>query len=247
MMRLFFSLLFFVGFTAEVLSAAPVFCKRNFSTYQVTEAGEIVVTVEINKGGASGIAKLVEDIPFGLKAYEGESVGGVFSFEHQKLKIVWLTIPTQQTFTVTYKLKPEGQLTKDYHLVGRFLYVIADVREEFILSDALLSGKADAGSVAVEEVKALSHPVEESKNIEAAKTEENLIYKVQLGAFSVKKEDAVFNGLKEISLEQGSGVYRYFTGSFTSKEEALKRVQEAKEKGFPGAYSVAFKDGKRVN
>lgn len=246
MMRFFFSFLILFGFSSTVFSATAVFCKRSFSSYQMTEGGEIIVTVEINKGDASGIAKLVEDIPFGLKAYEGQSVGGVFSFERQKLKIVWLTIPNQQVFTVTYKLKAEGELNKDYHIVGRFLYVVADSREEFILSDALLSGKASEAVVAVEEVKAVSHPADEG-NKEEAKVEENLIYKVQLGAFSVKKEDAVFNGLKEISVEEGKGVFRYFTGEFTSKEEAVKRVQEAKEKGFPGAYWVSFKDGKRVN
>ena len=249
MLRLFFSLLLMAGFSSAAFSATPASCKRTFSSYQLTEGGEIIVTVEINKGGATGIAKLVEDIPFGLKAFEGESIGGVFSFEQQKLKIVWLNIPNQQVFTVTYKLKPTGELNKDYHIVGRFLYVIADSREEFILSDALLYGKVSANNATVEVVKVDSNSAEVAAKQEAAKAEEirqNYTYKVQLGAYSVKKEDAVFNGLQEISVEQSNGVYRYFTGSFATKEEALKRAQEAKEKGFPGAHIKPFKDGKMV-
>ncbi|MCX6182101.1 MAG: SPOR domain-containing protein [Bacteroidetes bacterium] len=238
MLKSFFTVLLLVGFSSAAFSAAPVFCKRNFSSYQLTDGGEILVTVEINKGAATGIAKFVEDIPFGLKAFEGESVGGTFSFEQQKLKIVWLNIPSQQVFTVTYKLKASGELNKDYHIVGRFLYVVADSREEFILSDAVLFGKATA----VDTTLAKTLKAEEIK----AEEGKNYIYKVQLGAYSVKKDDAVFKGLQEISVEESNGVYRYFTGSFTSKDEAVKRAQEAKDKGFPGAHVKPFKDGKMV-
>ncbi len=241
-MRLFFSLLMLVGFNSVVFSASVTSCKRTFSSYQLTEGGEIVVTVEINKGSATGIAKLVEDIPFGLKAFEGESVGGVFSFEQQKLKIVWLDIPAKQIFTVSYKLKPTGELGKDYHIVGRFLYVVADKREEFVLPDALLFGKAST-AVAVENVNGVSDKKDTAAPDEST---QNYTYKVQLGAYSVKKDDALFNGLQDITVEQGNGVYRYFTGSFNSKEEALKRAQEAKDKGFPGAHIKPFKDGKMV-
>jgi hypothetical protein len=240
MMRLFFSLLMLVGFNSVVFSASATSCKRTFSSYQLTEGGEIVVTVEINKGSATGIAKLVEDIPFGLKAFEGESVGGVFSFEQQKLKIVWLDIPAKQIFTVSYKLKPTGELSKDYHIVGRFLYVVADKREEFVLPDALLFGKASS-TVAVENVN-----IGADKKDTTDESTQHYIYKVQLGAYSIKKDEAVFNGLQDITVEQGNGVFRYFTGSFTSKEEALKRAQEAKDKGFPGAHIKPFKDGKMV-
>ena len=100
MLRLIFSVFLLLGCSVSVFSVSSVFCKRTFSTYQVTEGGEIEVTVEINKGDAVGIAKLVEDIPSGLHAYEYESIGGVFTFEQQKLKIVWLTIPLQQVFKV---------------------------------------------------------------------------------------------------------------------------------------------------
>ncbi|MFM7022056.1 MAG: SPOR domain-containing protein [Flavobacteriales bacterium] len=238
MMRLIFSFLLVAGFhSALFASASPAFCKRTFSSYQFTENGEIIVTVEITKGAATGIAKLVEDIPFGLKAYEGESLGGVFSFEQQKLKIVWLTIPNKDIFTVTYKLKPVGNMNKEYHIVGRFLYVVADSREEYILSDAILYGKTDV-SASVEN-KVITEDVKVDNT-------QNYTYKVQLGAYSVKKDAAVFNGLQDISVEETNGVYRYFTGSFATKEEAMKRAQEAKEKGFPGAHVKPFKDGKMV-
>ncbi len=241
MLRLIFSVFLLLGCSVSVFSVSSVFCKRTFSTYQVTEGGEIEVTVEINKGDAVGIAKLVEDIPSGLHAYEYESIGGVFTFEQQKLKIVWLTIPLQQVFKVKYKLKPVGQLMKDYHLVGRFLYVVGDNRLEVILSDAILFGKAEAAAVTA---VATDHAKDMASKLD---TMQNVIYKIQLGAFSVKKEDAVFNGLTGISVETGAGVYRYFTGSFALKSEALVRLQEAKEKGFPTAYIVPFVNGKRLN
>ncbi len=70
------------------------------------------------------------------------------------------------------------------------------------------------------------------------------IYKVQIGAYAAKPK---IEGVPEIStfvLE--NGITKYFSGSFTAYEDAVKRKKEMSDKGFQGAFIVAFENGKIV-
>lgn len=76
-----------------------------------------------------------------------------------------------------------------------------------------------------------------------------VIFKVQLAA-SVKKLELVpsnFNGLKDISIESGSNLYKYMYGETTDYDEAKKLLQEAKSKGYATAYLIAFKNGEKIS
>lgn len=76
-----------------------------------------------------------------------------------------------------------------------------------------------------------------------------VIFKVQLSA-SVKKVELTpsnFNGLKEISMESGTNLYKYMYGETTDYNEAKKLLQEAKAKGYSSAYLIAFKNGEKIS
>jgi N-acetylmuramoyl-L-alanine amidase len=78
---------------------------------------------------------------------------------------------------------------------------------------------------------------------------EGVVFKVQIAASSRKLDTkpSNFKGLTMISREQEGDLYRYFYGS-TSDYLQIKELQKAaKEKGYPSAFIVAFKNGKRVN
>ncbi|MFZ9954711.1 MAG: SPOR domain-containing protein [Flavobacteriales bacterium] len=245
------------------LAANPAICKRSFSAYRIALGQEIVVTVEINKGNITGIAKFVEEIPDGLTAYEGNSAAtnGVFTFEQQKLKIVWLNVPKENIFKVTYKLRATGEIQKDYRIIGKFSYLVSEAREEFFLSEGVITGysKADASlqasaakSFVVENVVSASSTKVDSTSSQVqpvVKTEAPKVttYKVQLGVFAAKKDPSVFKTLTDISDEEVAGKYKYYSGSFATKAEAEKRIEEAKKLGFSGAFVVPFVDGKRAN
>ena len=44
-----------------------------------------------------------------------------------------------------------------------------------------------------------------------------------------------------------NGTYKYFVGNTSSKVEADKLKKKMREKGFNGAFVIAFKDGIRIN
>lgn len=77
----------------------------------------------------------------------------------------------------------------------------------------------------------------------------DVIFKIQLLA-SVKKVDLSpknFNGLKNISVESGSALYKYMYGETDNYNEAKILLQEAKSKGYESAYVIAFKNGIKIN
>ncbi|MFQ5335127.1 MAG: SPOR domain-containing protein [Flavobacteriales bacterium] len=88
--------------------------------------------------------------------------------------------------------------------------------------------------------------------VEDVKTESfsdgTVIFRVQLGAFSRKLSKNTFSGLSDIlEVPSNDGITRYYTGSFTSMEEANKQKNKAERKGFRGAFIVPFRNGKRIS
>lgn len=70
------------------------------------------------------------------------------------------------------------------------------------------------------------------------------MYRVQIGAFSAKPK---IDGVHEVTtVVLDNGITKYFSGNFSTYEEALKRKKEVIEKGFQGAFIVAFEGGKIV-
>ena len=74
-----------------------------------------------------------------------------------------------------------------------------------------------------------------------------IIFKVQIGTYLKDMKNSVkFIGL---STEEKvvNGTYKYFVGNTSSKDEVDKLRIKMVEKGFNGAFVIAFKDGIRIN
>jgi N-acetylmuramoyl-L-alanine amidase len=77
----------------------------------------------------------------------------------------------------------------------------------------------------------------------------DVIFKVQLMA-SVKRVELSpnnFKGLKNITMDTESSLYKYMYGETDDYNEAKKLLQEAKSKGYESAYVIAFKNGIKIN
>jgi N-acetylmuramoyl-L-alanine amidase len=74
------------------------------------------------------------------------------------------------------------------------------------------------------------------------------VYKVQLCAGSKKLDlkPSNFKGLKNISKEFNKNLYKYFYGETSNLEEAKKKQQEAKNKGYVTAFIIKTKNGKSI-
>lgn len=75
------------------------------------------------------------------------------------------------------------------------------------------------------------------------------VFKVQLSASSKRLEltPSNFNGLRTISMSSDNNFYKYMYGETSNYEEAKKLLLEAKSKGYPSAFLIALKNGKRID
>jgi hypothetical protein len=85
-------------------------------------------------------------------------------------------------------------------------------------------------------------------NIRPTNEVEKPIYRVQIGAFSMKVSNDAFSKLEDLEIVKGKdGLFRYYSGAFLSKEEAINHKISVLEKGYSGAIVTVFKGGKRIS
>jgi hypothetical protein len=75
------------------------------------------------------------------------------------------------------------------------------------------------------------------------------VFKIQIGVFrSTPNQDALAAIPEVTSLPvSGKDITRYFSGNWDSYAEAQKQVNPIRKKGFPGAFVVAFLNGKQIS
>ncbi len=77
----------------------------------------------------------------------------------------------------------------------------------------------------------------------------DIVFKVQISAGSKELETKPYNfkGLSGISRIKDGNLYRYFYGATNNYDEIKAFEEEAKTKGFPTSYIVAYKENKKIS
>jgi hypothetical protein len=88
--------------------------------------------------------------------------------------------------------------------------------------------------------------VEPKKESQIITQVEGSYYSVQLGAFVDWYNEEVFAEVPELLVVQGSDYKRCISGQFETRDEALSRAQEMKQKGFKDAFVVHMKGNQRI-
>lgn len=97
--------------------------------------------------------------------------------------------------------------------------------------------------VSNQEIKKLLIP-----DFKVINTDEKSIYRVQIGAFNIKISNDAFSKVDDLEVVRGKdGLYRYYTGAFLTKKEAIDHKISVLEKGYSGAIITVFKSGKRIS
>jgi len=109
-------------------------CVRKVQTpSDASSPGDLIMEIVINKGNLSGFAKLQETLPEGFTATGLQTNGASFTFTEQKVKFVWLSLPAQSEFTVSYKISAEKGLTGTKNIEGLFSFIENDETKKYIL------------------------------------------------------------------------------------------------------------------
>jgi len=88
-------------------------------------------------------------------------------------------------------------------------------------------------------------PIKDSKPLTSK--EEEIFYRVQLGAFNKKQSPSEFIEIPDLlEIKTDDGLFRYFSGSFKDKNAAEIHKNEMKQKGFQDSFVAEYKNGERV-
>jgi len=108
---------------APAAAPASVNITRSFSASTVNQAADLMVSLTIHKGNLSGFAKMEESIPDNLVIADGDNQGASFTFVDNKVKFVWLNLPSDSVFTVSYKISVGSTVSGNQSIGGEFSYL----------------------------------------------------------------------------------------------------------------------------
>lgn len=93
--------------------------------YPLEEGPGYMVNLLVHKGNKEKFAKIQEDIPEGYKAVQEEARGAIFTFKDQTAKFLWMNLPADKFFVISYRLIPtNGQ--EDPAIEGQFSFIEND-------------------------------------------------------------------------------------------------------------------------
>ncbi len=103
------------------------------------ESNDMAVRILVSKGNTEKFAKIEEEIPQGYRAEALQTRDAIFTFKDNKAKFLWMNLPTDQHFTVAYKLSPEdGTGQTELKIKGTFSFIVNEITKviEIVQRDA---------------------------------------------------------------------------------------------------------------
>lgn len=256
--------------TSITAAFSQITINANFPS-NMNAGSSIDADVKINKGAVGNFAKYQLDVPTGYVVSAIDAKTGNFTFENQRAKIVWVSVPSEPEFTIKLKIQANSDATNPGTFSQKFYYLENSEKKEVeaapvviniggASSSAVTSAPTDqpvATSTPVESKPVEKKPVEskpvESKPIETTKTkpststsEAGMTFRVQLGAYTNEPTKSKFSGAGKVNIDLINGMYKVTVGNFNTLDEAVRFRDELKSKGYSG-FIAKYKNGVRIN
>ncbi len=114
-------------------SKVELSCSRAFDAMKINPGKTFLVTLKVQKSNVSGVGKIIENIPDGFTAQEVENNGAIFSQKGNQVKFLWMTLPSDDEFTVSYKIMVDGNLNGNKVIDGKMSYLDGDVTKNALI------------------------------------------------------------------------------------------------------------------
>lgn len=164
----------------------------------LVQGEEAVVEITIDKADLPGFAKVQQEFPEGFTAEPIETKGATFSFKDNKLKFIWMSLPEEKVFTISYKIIPNETVEGNFTLGGKFSFISDSERKnvDIPVSSFKVVKKAQEVIAAVAEVveEEVAEPVVEeevAEAIEETELEEEVVAEVAEEAVTEVAEEVV--------------------------------------------------------
>ncbi len=136
-------LLFIAAITSYLASYSQISISTNIPS-NVSFGSNIDVDVKIVKGGIGNFAKYQMDVPLGYSVFSTENKGGNFTFDEQRAKVVWVSVPSEPEFTIKLKLLVSSSAPASGTINQKFFYLENNEKREFEATPITISTAGDA-------------------------------------------------------------------------------------------------------
>ena len=145
MLKLPLMLINFIGlFFLHFFSVSEITI-QNMAPATLSPGEKVLVEVSIDKADVQGFAKMEIVFPEGFIATPAETAGASFTFSEKKVRFVWMTLPTEQTFKVSYYLECDPNFSGKYEVRRTFSYINDNERVDYKVSAVqVMVTKSDA-------------------------------------------------------------------------------------------------------
>jgi hypothetical protein len=157
-----------IGLSFYQLIFGDVSVSQNLPT-NFNAGEEVVVEVVVKKEGVGGFAKVQQTLPDGFIAEVIDAKGATFSFKDNIVKFIWMALPSENEFKVSYKLKTIESVEGNFTLAGKFSFIDENERKNIeIPSSAItITKKSEPIAAVVEETSAPEETEIESEEVPA--------------------------------------------------------------------------------
>ena len=114
-------------------------CSRTFDASQIVSEGTFLVELKIDKSNVSGVGKIIENVPEGFTAQEVEANGAIFSQKGTQVKFLWMTLPAEDSFTVSYKIAVDAGLSGNKVIDGKISYLDGSDTKQYLIDGTSIS------------------------------------------------------------------------------------------------------------
>ena len=199
---------------------------------EVVAGKEFNVNIEIDKGDMEEFSRFQQELPVGLTASPGESETADFTFENQRVRFIWLKLPSKKVITISYKVMVNERLKGQFNLGGEFSYVETDERKAISVAPAAITITPSPTIVSTAQVDindfadilaAEKEAIESSHDITCIRQTPYkassgndiivriLVYKKEMNKFA-KIEEQVPDGFNAMSINSRDGIFTFKDG-----------------------------------
>lgn len=172
------------------------------------------VEVNIVKGSLNSFAKFQMDLPAGFNASPIEIKGGSWTFDQQRAKIVWVSIPNDPNFKIKFKISANKVNVATALVNSKLFYLENGVKQEFELPAHNISFGG----------------TNNSKNETNVTTNDNNSNKNSEDNNSDKNTDADSNVKKENQTKTENSNSNYSENTAVKKNDEIKKEDKITEK-----------------
>ena len=97
---------------------------------QIVAGTDVLVEIMITKTINEGFARFQQELPLGITAKAGQSANADFSFEDQRVNLIWLKLPAGEHMKLTYTIQAHETTKGVFTLGGKFSYIEEEDRNE---------------------------------------------------------------------------------------------------------------------